>query len=158
MFPIVHKRQLSDAVFEFGVEAPALARKVLAGQFLMLRVDETGERVRILVRSKAHQDQARRILARVGVGALCGATIGSNDGMTLVGALIGVAGAIPFAAQEANNVKFSTAMKIGPDLIESSTVVPTIAGAGLPARSRRGARGRSGIRACADRALRFGSA
>ena len=34
--------------------------------------------------------------------------------------------------QEANNVKFSTAMKIGPDLIESSTVVPTIAGAGLP--------------------------
>jgi len=34
--------------------------------------------------------------------------------------------------QESNNVKFSTAIKIGPDLIESSTVVPTVAGAGFP--------------------------
>ncbi len=34
--------------------------------------------------------------------------------------------------QELNNVKFSTAIKIGPDLIESSTVVPTAAGAGFP--------------------------
>ena len=35
-------------------------------------------------------------------------------------------------ANESNNVKFSTAIKIGPDLIESSTVVPTVAGAGFP--------------------------
>ena len=34
--------------------------------------------------------------------------------------------------QELNNVKFSTAIKIGPDLIESSTSVPTVAGAGFP--------------------------
>jgi subtilase family serine protease len=33
--------------------------------------------------------------------------------------------------QELNNVKFSVAMKVGPDLIESSTVVPTVAGAGV---------------------------
>ena len=33
--------------------------------------------------------------------------------------------------QELNNQKFSTAIKIGPDLIESSTVVPTVAGAGF---------------------------
>jgi subtilase family serine protease len=33
--------------------------------------------------------------------------------------------------QEANNTRFSAAMKIGPDLIESSTVVPTAAGAGF---------------------------
>ena len=32
--------------------------------------------------------------------------------------------------QEANNVKFNLAMKIGPDLIESSVVVPAAAGAG----------------------------
>jgi ferredoxin/flavodoxin---NADP+ reductase len=44
-FPIVHKRQLSEAVFEMGVEAPAVAAKVRAGQFLMLRVDERGERI-----------------------------------------------------------------------------------------------------------------
>jgi subtilase family serine protease len=34
--------------------------------------------------------------------------------------------------QESNNVKFSTAMKIGPDLVESTTAIPTIAGAGFP--------------------------
>ncbi len=32
--------------------------------------------------------------------------------------------------QESNNVKYSTSMRIGPDLIESSVIVPTIAGAG----------------------------
>jgi ferredoxin--NADP+ reductase len=44
-FPIVHKRQLSDSVFEMGVEAPDIAAKIHAGQFLILRVDERGERV-----------------------------------------------------------------------------------------------------------------
>ncbi len=45
MFPIVHTRRLSDAVFEMGVEAPRIARKARAGQFLILRVDATGERI-----------------------------------------------------------------------------------------------------------------
>lgn len=45
MFPIVHARQLSDAVFEMGVHAPAIAKKAKAGQFLMLRIDEGGERI-----------------------------------------------------------------------------------------------------------------
>ena len=45
MFPIVHRRQLSDAVVEMGVEAPRIARKARAGQFLMLRIDEQGERI-----------------------------------------------------------------------------------------------------------------
>ena len=45
-FTILHKRQLSDAVFELTVEAPAIARKARPGQFLMLRVDaEHGERI-----------------------------------------------------------------------------------------------------------------
>jgi len=34
--------------------------------------------------------------------------------------------------QELNNVKFGTAIKIGPDLIESATGIPTVAGAGFP--------------------------
>jgi len=45
-FTILKKRQLSDAVFELTVEAPAIARKARPGQFLMLRVDaERGERI-----------------------------------------------------------------------------------------------------------------
>ena len=34
--------------------------------------------------------------------------------------------------QEQNNVKYTTVIKIGPDLIESSTGIPTVAGAGFP--------------------------
>jgi ferredoxin--NADP+ reductase len=45
MFRIVHKRQLSDSVFEMGVEAPRIAAKARAGQFLMVRTDEAGERI-----------------------------------------------------------------------------------------------------------------
>jgi ferredoxin--NADP+ reductase len=45
VFRITHTRQLSDAVFEMGVEAPRIARKARAGQFLMVRVAEGGERI-----------------------------------------------------------------------------------------------------------------
>jgi len=45
MFEVLAARQLSDAVFEMTVKAPALAAKARAGQFFILRVDATGERV-----------------------------------------------------------------------------------------------------------------
>lgn len=45
MFEIVHKRQLSDAVWEMGVAAPRIARKARAGQFLILRAVDQGERI-----------------------------------------------------------------------------------------------------------------
>lgn len=45
MYRIIDTWQLSDAVFRMRVEAPHIARKVRAGQFLMVRVSERGERV-----------------------------------------------------------------------------------------------------------------
>ena len=45
MFKILKKTQFSETVFEFRVEAPRMAKKARAGQFLMVRTDETGERV-----------------------------------------------------------------------------------------------------------------
>ncbi|MFU8890416.1 MAG: sulfide/dihydroorotate dehydrogenase-like FAD/NAD-binding protein [Anaerosomatales bacterium] len=45
MFEIVHKRQLSEAVFEMGVRAPRVARKARAGQFFIMRTTDRGERV-----------------------------------------------------------------------------------------------------------------
>ena len=67
MFPIVHKRQLSDAVFEMGVEAPAIARKVRPGQFLMLRIDEAGERIPLTFSDWSADDGwIRFIFMRVG--------------------------------------------------------------------------------------------
>ena len=67
MFPIVHARQLSDAVFEIGVHAPAIAKKAKAGQFLMLRVDENGERIPLTFSDwSAEEGWIRFIFMRVG--------------------------------------------------------------------------------------------
>ena len=45
MYKLLKKTQLSETVFEYRVEAPRMAKKAHAGQFLMVRVNETGERV-----------------------------------------------------------------------------------------------------------------
>ncbi len=67
MFPIVHQRQLSESVFEVGVQAPAIARKAKAGQFLMLRVDEHGERIPLTFSDwSAEEGWVRFIFMRVG--------------------------------------------------------------------------------------------
>lgn len=67
MFRIVHTRQLSDAVFEMGVEAPRIAAKVRPGQFLMLRVAEGGERIPLTFSDwSAEEGWIRFIYMRVG--------------------------------------------------------------------------------------------
>lgn len=45
MFKILKKTQFSEKVFEFRVHAPRMAKHAHAGQFLMVRMNETGERV-----------------------------------------------------------------------------------------------------------------
>jgi ferredoxin--NADP+ reductase len=67
VFRIVHTRQISDAVFEMGVEAPRIARKAKAGQFLMVRVAEGGERIPLTFSDwSAEEDWIRFIYMRVG--------------------------------------------------------------------------------------------
>jgi ferredoxin--NADP+ reductase len=67
MFPIVATRQLSESVFETTVAAPAIAAKVRAGQFLILRVDETGERIPLTFSDwSADEGWVRFIYMRVG--------------------------------------------------------------------------------------------
>ena len=39
------KTQFSEKVFKFRIEAPEMAKHAHAGQFLMVRANETGERV-----------------------------------------------------------------------------------------------------------------
>ena len=67
MFPIVHKRQLSDTVFEMGVEAPKVAAKARAGQFLMVRTGEYGERIPLTFSDwSAEEGWIRFVFMRVG--------------------------------------------------------------------------------------------
>ncbi len=44
MFEITKKVQLAETVFSVNVAAPDIARRAVAGQFVILRLDETGER------------------------------------------------------------------------------------------------------------------
>ena len=44
-YKIAEKRMLNPTVFLMEVEAPLVARKAEPGQFIILRIDENGERV-----------------------------------------------------------------------------------------------------------------
>jgi len=67
LFPIVHTRQISESVFEMGVDAPRIARKATAGQFLMLRIAEGGERIPLTFSDWSAEDGwIRLIYMRVG--------------------------------------------------------------------------------------------
>lgn len=67
MFRIVHARALSDAVFEMGVEAPKIAAKAKAGQFLMVRATQHGERIPLTFSDwSAEEGWIRFIFMRVG--------------------------------------------------------------------------------------------
>ncbi len=49
MYKIVTKRCLNDSVTLMEIEAPHIARKAKAGQFIIFRVDEKGERVPLTI-------------------------------------------------------------------------------------------------------------
>ena len=49
MFKILQKRPLNDSVTLMEFEAPAIAKKAKAGQFIILRVDERGERIHLTI-------------------------------------------------------------------------------------------------------------
>lgn len=49
MFKIVEKTELNPIEFEIFVEAPRIAKKAQAGQFVILRIDELGERIPLTV-------------------------------------------------------------------------------------------------------------
>ncbi|NCA99922.1 MAG: sulfide/dihydroorotate dehydrogenase-like FAD/NAD-binding protein [Clostridia bacterium] len=49
MYPIVHKQILNPTVIRLDVSAPLIARKAKPGQFIMLRVDEEGERIPLTI-------------------------------------------------------------------------------------------------------------
>ena len=49
MFKIVRKKELNSAVTLLEIEAPFVAKKAKAGQFIIFRVDECGERVPLTI-------------------------------------------------------------------------------------------------------------
>lgn len=49
MYRIVNKQQLNDNVVRLDIEAPFIAKKAKAGQFIILRIDEQGERMPLTI-------------------------------------------------------------------------------------------------------------
>jgi ferredoxin--NADP+ reductase len=49
MYPIVEKKVLSENVKLLKIKAPLVAKKALPGQFIILRIDETGERIPLTI-------------------------------------------------------------------------------------------------------------
>ncbi len=49
MYRIAYKKQLNDAVTLMKIDAPLIAKKAKAGQFIILRVDEHGERMPLTI-------------------------------------------------------------------------------------------------------------
>ncbi len=45
MYPILYKEDLATKIHLFKIGAPAVARKAKAGQFIVIRIDEKGERI-----------------------------------------------------------------------------------------------------------------
>ncbi len=49
MYKIINKKELNPTVMMMDIEAPFVAKKAQAGQFIILRVDENGERIPLTV-------------------------------------------------------------------------------------------------------------
>ncbi len=49
MYKIVKKKSLNPTVTLMEIDAPLIAKKAQPGQFIILRVDEDGERIRLLL-------------------------------------------------------------------------------------------------------------
>ncbi|MGN1104096.1 MAG: sulfide/dihydroorotate dehydrogenase-like FAD/NAD-binding protein [Candidatus Coproplasma sp.] len=65
MYKIVKKRVLNPTVTLMEIEAPLVARKAQAGQFIILRVDENGERIPLTVAGCNVEEGTVRIIFQV---------------------------------------------------------------------------------------------
>ena len=49
MYKIASRKELNPTVTQLEIEAPLVAKKALPGQFIILRVDEDGERIPLTI-------------------------------------------------------------------------------------------------------------
>ena len=65
MYKIVNKKNLNPYVVMMDIEAPLVARKAEAGQFIILRVDESGERIPLTVAGYDREEGTVKIIFQV---------------------------------------------------------------------------------------------
>ena len=77
MYKIVRRKQLNPTVVMMDIEAPLVAKKAEAGQFIILRVTESGERIPLTVAGYNRDGGTVRIIFQI-VGATT-ATLGAKQ-------------------------------------------------------------------------------
>ncbi|HOL31417.1 MAG TPA: sulfide/dihydroorotate dehydrogenase-like FAD/NAD-binding protein [Anaerohalosphaeraceae bacterium] len=90
-FKIVSKRQLSENVFQFDVEAPMVARARKAGQFVIVSADtDAGERIPLTIAgADASRGTIRLIFQRVGKATAQMAQLQQGDSLAYVAGPLG---------------------------------------------------------------------
>lgn len=83
MFKILSKEELSPNVFAMDIEAPRVAKKAQAGQFIVLRVDEKGERIPLTIANFNRDTGVINIVFQV-IGASTMALAALNAGDSLL--------------------------------------------------------------------------
>ncbi|MBR4461734.1 MAG: sulfide/dihydroorotate dehydrogenase-like FAD/NAD-binding protein [Erysipelotrichaceae bacterium] len=68
MYKIISKKELNASVTQMEIEAPLVAKKAKAGQFIILRVDEEGERIPLTVAGTDPEKGTVKIIFQI-VGA-----------------------------------------------------------------------------------------
>ena len=79
MFRIVRKEALKPTVVLFEIEAPLVAKKAQPGQFIILRVDENGERIPLTIHDYDAGKGTVSIIAQI-VGATTEKLMHKNEG------------------------------------------------------------------------------
>ena len=79
MYKIVNKKSLNPTVTMMDIEAPLVAKKALAGQFIILRVDEEGERIPLTVAGYDREAGTVKIIFQI-VGATTEKLNHKNEG------------------------------------------------------------------------------
>ncbi|MGB4610480.1 MAG: sulfide/dihydroorotate dehydrogenase-like FAD/NAD-binding protein [Saccharofermentanales bacterium] len=65
MYKIIRKEELNADVFRMAIEAPLIAAKGKAGQFIMFRVDELGERIPLTIAGTNEEEGTVEIIFQV---------------------------------------------------------------------------------------------
>ena len=80
MFKIVHKKELNASVTMMDIEAPFIANKAKAGQFIIFRIDEKGERVPLTIAGTNKEEGTVKIIfQKVGFATKALATLEEGE-------------------------------------------------------------------------------
>lgn len=101
MYKIIQKEVLSENIFSITIHAPRVAEKCLPGQFVIVRVDEKGERIPLTICDYNRENGTVTLVVQiVGASTLKLSRLSENDGVEDIVGPLGVPSEIVTADDE----------------------------------------------------------